>query len=127
MQEKSPYNISVNVKTAYISEQSDPDADRYVFAYTIHLKNEGDISAQLLTRHWIISDADGNEEEVHGEGVIGEQPYLQPGQQYEYTSGTILETPIGSMRGSYQMLAEDGNTFDADVPVFTLSHPNMLH
>ncbi|MEW5756257.1 MAG: Co2+/Mg2+ efflux protein ApaG [Pseudomonadota bacterium] len=127
MQGESPYNISVDVKTAYISEQSDPATDRYVFAYTIRIQNRGSLPARLLTRHWIITNANGSVQEVHGEGVVGEQPYLGPGQAFEYTSGTILDTPVGSMRGTYHMLADDGKTFDAPIPVFTLSHPHMLH
>lgn len=127
MHGESPYSISVDVKTAYISEQSDPAAERYVFAYTIRIHNRGSVSARLLTRHWIITNANGSVQEVHGEGVVGEQPYLGPGQAFEYTSGTILDTPVGSMRGTYHMLADDGQTFDAPIPVFTLSHPHMLH
>ena len=127
MSENNPYDIKVNVKTTYIPEQSDPDTDRYVFAYTITIHNEGSIAAKLLTRHWIINDANGNVQEVHGEGVVGEQPYLSPGESFQYTSGTVIETPVGSMEGSYQMLAEDGTPFDAQIPAFTLSLPNKLH
>jgi ApaG protein len=127
MSENNPYNIKINVKTTYIPEQSDPDSDRYVFAYTITIHNDGSIAAKLLTRHWIINDANGNVQEVHGEGVVGEQPYLTPGESFQYTSGTVIETPVGSMEGSYQMLAEDGTPFDAQIPAFTLSLPNKLH
>ena len=127
MSENKPYDVKVNVKTTYISEQSDPDADRYVFAYTITIHNEGTVAAKLLTRHWIINDANGNVQEVHGEGVVGEQPYLRPGESFQYTSGTVIETPVGSMHGSYQMLAEDGTPFDAQIPAFTLSLPHKLH
>ena len=102
------YGIKVDVKTAYIEEQSAPNFNRYVFSYTVTICNVGDIAAKLLTRHWIINDGNGNIQEVHGEGVVGEQPYLLPGDSYEYTSGTIIETPVGSMEGSYQMLADDG-------------------
>jgi ApaG protein len=101
--------------------------NRFVFAYTITIRNEGNQSAKLLTRHWIINDANGNVQEVHGEGVVGEQPYLKPGESFQYTSGTVIETPVGSMEGSYQMLSEDGTPFDADIPAFTLSLPNKLH
>lgn len=127
MSENNPYDVKVNVKTTYIPEQSDPDADRYVFAYTITIHNEGTVAAKLLTRHWIINDANGNTQEVHGEGVVGEQPYLNPGESFQYTSGTVIETPVGSMEGTYQMLAEDGTPFDAKIPAFTLSLPHKLH
>jgi ApaG protein len=127
MNNKSQHNILVDVHTAYIEEHSDPALDRYVFAYTINIQNLGDVAARLLTRHWIITDANGDDEEVHGNGVVGEQPYLHPGESYEYTSGTILGTPVGMMRGSYQMIAEDGQAFDAEIPAFTLSLPQSLH
>ena len=121
------YNIAVDVETSYLEEQSAPDMNRYVFAYTITIRNEGNLPAKLLTRHWIINDANGNVQEVHGEGVVGEQPYLKPGDSFQYTSGTVIETPVGSMEGSYQMLSEDGTPFDADIPAFTLSLPHKLH
>ncbi len=121
------YNTRVEVETQYIEEQSDPQKNRYVFTYTITIRNEGEIPAKLLTRHWIITNADGEVQEVRGEGVVGEQPYLKPGDGFRYTSGTVLETPVGSMQGSYQMLADDGTEFDAEVAPFTLSKPNILH
>ena len=121
------HNIEVDVETAYLEDQSSPGMNRYVFSYTITIRNEGSSPAKLLTRHWIINDANGNVQEVHGEGVVGEQPYLQPGESFQYTSGTVIETPVGSMEGSYQMLAEDGTPFNADIPAFTLSLPNKLH
>lgn len=121
------YNTQVEVQTNYISEQSDPAHNRFVFAYTVTISNEGDVPAKLLARHWIITNADGKVEEVEGEGVVGEQPYLNPGEQFQYTSGTILETPVGSMHGTYQMIADDGVEFEAEIPVFTLSVPNTLH
>ena len=127
MEINDQYNIAVDVETSYLEEQSAPDMNRYVFAYTITIRNEGSLPAKLLTRHWIINDANGNTQEVHGEGVVGEQPYLKPGESFQYTSGTVIETPVGSMEGSYQMLAEDGTPFDADIPAFTLSLPNKLH
>lgn len=123
----SRYNIAVSVATDYIEGQSDPEKDRYVFAYTIRIVNKGDISAQLLTRHWVIRDANDKVEEVRGEGVIGEQPRLAPGKEFTYTSGTIIATPVGTMGGSYQMVAEDGTRFDARIPEFTLSMPRILH
>jgi len=125
--EGKKYQISINVDTAYLAEQSDPSADRYVFAYTVTISNTGTVSAQLISRHWIITDAENVTQEVKGLGVIGEQPLLRPGESFEYTSGTAMATPVGTMRGSYQMVAEDGNKFDAEIPVFTLSMPRVLH
>ena len=127
MAKKIHYNITVAAQTFYLEEQSNPDRDRYVFAYTILIQNQGNIPAKLLSRHWIITDANGKVEEVRGEGVVGEQPYLRPGEGFQYTSGAILETAVGSMKGSYQMLADDGVTFDADIPPFVLSIPRTLH
>jgi len=127
MNELVEHKIAVKVDTAYIEEQSDPDNDRYVFAYTITIQNEGSVPAKLLTRHWIITDANGKTQEVRGEGVVGEQPHLKPRQGFQYTSGTVLETPVGSMRGSYQMVADDGERFDAPIKPFTLSVPRILH
>ena len=121
------YNIQVDVETQFIEEQSAPDYDRYVFAYSITIKNLGDVPARLLTRHWIITDANSKVQEVKGEGVVGEHPHLQPGEQFRYTSGTMIETSVGSMRGSYQMIADDGVEFDAEIEPFTLSVPRTLH
>jgi ApaG protein len=123
----STYNTRVEVETNYLADQSQPEAGRYVFSYTVTIENHGDIPAKLLTRHWYITDADGNVEEVEGEGVVGEQPYLKPGDGFRYTSGTVLETPVGSMYGSYHMLADDGTEFDTQIPAFTLSVPHTLH
>ncbi len=127
MAESKKYNISVSVNTAFIPEQSDPAADRYIFAYTITIANSGTEAAQLISRHWIITDADNVTQEVKGLGVVGEQPLLRPGESFEYTSGTAMATPVGTMRGSYQMVAEDGNKFEAEIPPFTLSMPRVLH
>ena len=127
MNEPSPYNTTVSVVRQNIPEQSDPENEKYVFAYTITIKNEGSIPAKLLTRHWIITNADGKTQEVQGEGVVGEQPHLQPGEGFKYTSGTMLETPVGSMHGTYHMLADDGQEFDCPIKPFTLSVPNKLH
>lgn len=121
------HNIEVTVRTVYVPAQSAPENNRYVFAYTITITNAGDIAARLLTRHWVITDSNQKTQEVRGEGVVGEQPYLVPGMSFEYTSGTILETPVGVMRGSYQMEADDGTRFRADIPSFTLSVPRTLH
>jgi len=125
--EGKKYHISVSVNTAYLADQSDPSSDRYVFAYTITIANTGTVAAQLISRHWIITDAENVTQEVKGLGVVGEQPLLQPGESFEYTSGTAMATPVGTMHGSYQMVAEDGNKFDAEIPVFTLSMPRVLH
>ncbi|MBS0357442.1 MAG: Co2+/Mg2+ efflux protein ApaG [Proteobacteria bacterium] len=119
--------IEVTAVSRFIEEQSDLEADRYVFAYHITIRNVGRITAQLVSRHWIIADAEGTVQEVQGAGVIGQQPVLQPGQSFEYTSGCTIATPVGTMKGSYQMVAEDGTPFDADIPEFTLAMPRTLH
>jgi len=121
------YDIHVQVEPEYIEEQSSPDEDRYLFAYNITIENNGTIPARLLTRFWRITDANNRVQEVHGEGVVGQKPYLRPGESFAYTSSAIIETPVGCMHGSYQMLADDGIAFDADIPAFTLSIPNALH
>ncbi len=121
------YRIDVKVKTAYVDSQSDPKTDRYVFAYTVTIHNLGSASARLLARHWIITDARNQVQEVKGDGVVGEQPYLPPGGTFEYTSGTVIPTPVGMMGGSYIMQADDGTEFKAEIPVFTLSTPRTLH
>lgn len=121
------HEITVTTRTTYIAEQSDPENGRYVFAYTITLKNTGSVAAQLISRHWIITDANNQVQEVRGLGVVGEQPLLRSGESFEYTSGTAIATPVGTMRGSYQMVAEDGLQFDAPIPQFTLSMPRVLH
>ena len=121
------HQIQIDVRTVYLPGQSAPDEDRYVFAYTVTITNSGLVPARLVTRHWIITDANEQTREVHGEGVVGEQPYLLPGSSFQYTSGTILETPVGTMKGSYQMIADDGTQFDAEIPSFTLSIPRTLH
>jgi len=125
--DKQMYNIQVDVQTQYIPEQSDPEQDRYVFSYTITIRNEGSVPAKLLTRHWIITNANGKTQEVRGDGVVGEQPHLKPGDGFRYTSGTVLETPVGSMQGSYQMLADDGVKFEAEIAPFSLSMPHTIH
>ncbi|HJV82429.1 Co2+/Mg2+ efflux protein ApaG [Noviherbaspirillum sp.] len=121
------YEFTVVVKTQYLAEQSDPDRSNYVFAYTITVKNTGDVAAQLISRHWIIVDGNNRIEEVRGLGVVGHQPLLQPGEQFEYTSGTALATPQGSMVGTYFCVAEDGEQFEAKIPEFILSLPRTLH
>ena len=127
MNETQPYDIQVHVKTTYLAHESDPRSDRYVFAYTITVENHGSLAAKLLTRHWIITDSDSRRQEVHGTGVVGEQPYLKPGDGFQYTSATMIDTPVGSMQGSYQMRAEDGAIFDAEIPPFSLSDVQTLH
>lgn len=121
------YNIHVSVRSSYLDEQSDPDDNRYVFAYTVTIANEGDVPAKLVSRHWVITDSDNRIQEVRGEGVVGEQPRLSPGERFEYTSGTVIGTPVGTMSGSYRMVADDGTSFDAEIPRFTLSIPRTLH
>jgi ApaG protein len=121
------YQITIGVNTSYVAEQSQPEQNRYVFAYTITIRNSGCTAAQLLSRHWIITDATGHVQEVRGDGVVGEQPRLEPGESYRYTSGAVLETPVGTMTGSYHMIADDGVGFEAPIPMFRLSVPHMLH
>jgi len=121
------HQIKIDVETVYLEDQSEPGEQRFVFAYTITLRNSGKVPARLLTRHWVITDANGRIQEVRGEGVVGEQPHLKPGQGFRYSSGAVLETPVGSMHGSYQMLADDGAHFDAPIPAFRLAKPGMLH
>jgi ApaG protein len=125
--EGNKYDITIKVRTAFIPEQSDPASDRYVFAYTVTIENTGTVAAQLISRHWVITDADSKVQEVRGLGVVGEQPFLRPGESFEYTSGTSMGTPVGAMRGTYQMVAEDGQKFDAEINEFALSMPRVLH
>lgn len=121
------HKIRVDVSTSYVDDQSKPDESRYVFSYTITIHNEGTQPAKLLTRHWVITDANGKVQEVRGEGVVGEQPHLQPGQGFRYSSGAVIETPVGAMQGSYQMMADDGARFDAQIAPFRLAKPGLLH
>jgi len=127
MADKPVYAVDVAAATQYLAEQSDEAAGRYVFAYTITLRNTGSVAAQLISRHWIITDAQGLVQEVRGLGVVGAQPLLEPGQSFEYTSGTAIATAVGTMKGAYQMVAADGTRFDAPIPEFTLSVPRVLH
>lgn len=124
---ESEYKISVEVTPTYIEEQSKPDLGHYVFTYTVTIINDGSLPARLLTRHWLITDAMGNTQEVKGDGVVGEQPHLKPGEGFQYTSGTMMKTASGSMSGSYQMIADDGYHFDADIPEFFLLTPSTIH
>lgn len=121
------HDIDVSVDTSFIEAQSDEDESRFVFAYTVTIHNSGHVPAKLVTRHWLITDSNGKIQEVRGEGVVGEQPYLRPGEAFQYTSGTMLETPVGTMQGSYQMVADDGTEFDAPITAFTLAAPRVLH
>lgn len=120
-------DIRIQVATTYVDEQSEPDAGRYVFAYTITIRNDGEIAAKLISRHWVITDANGKVQEVSGDGVVGEQPYLEPGERFRYSSGAVLETPVGAMQGLYRMVAADGMSFDAPIAPFTLAVPGLLH
>jgi ApaG protein len=125
--EPEPYAMEVETEARFVPDQSKPEANRYVFAYEITLRNLGVMPARLQTRHWIITDANGKVEEVRGEGVVGEQPRLQPGETYSYTSGAMLETQVGTMRGTYLFHADDGTDFEAPIPEFVLSVPRTLH
>jgi ApaG protein len=127
MAHKNHYECTVKVEATYIPEQSDVAQNRYAFSYHVTITNTGNISAQLISRHWLIVEADGQQQEVRGLGVVGEQPLLAPKQSYEYTSGTVINTPMGKMHGSYQMVAEDGTRFEAMIPVFLLNMPRTLH
>ena len=127
MNQPEQNKIEVDVETRYIEDQSNPEQNFYVFAYTITIQNKGNQGAQLLTRHWVITDSNQKVQEVRGDGVVGEQPLLKPGEQFVYTSGTMLETAVGTMKGSYQMRADDGSHFDATIDEFVLSTPRVLH
>lgn len=127
MADSRKYAVQVDVTTQYLADQSDAAANRFVFAYTINITNAGTVPAQLISRHWLITNADGEVQEVRGLGVVGHQPLLQPGEHFEYTSGCALATPVGTMKGSYQMTAEDGTQFEAPINEFVLSMPRVLH
>ena len=127
MVESKRYEVTVEPVARFLADQSDPAQNKYVFTYTITITNTGDVAAQLLGRHWIITDADHEVQEVKGLGVVGQQPLLQPGESFEYTSGASIPTNVGTMHGTYQMLAADGKAFDAPIPLFTLSVPRTLH
>lgn len=127
MAQSKRYGITVLPKASYLADQSDPAKDHYVFSYTITITNTGEVAAQILSRHWIITDAEHRVQEVKGLGVVGQQPLLQPGESFEYTSGASIPTPVGTMHGTYEMRAEDGHAFDATIPPFTLSVPRTLH
>jgi ApaG protein len=127
MADDKRYEITVVTTSAYLADQSDPAKNQYVFAYTISLTNTGNVTAQLISRHWYITDGEHRVQEVKGLGVIGQQPVLKPGESFEYTSGASIPTPVGTMRGAYQMVGEDGKTFEAPIPLFTLSVPRTLH
>ena len=127
MESAKKYAVSVSTETRYVADQSNEAKERFVFTYTVTIHNSGSIPAQLISRHWVITDARNQVQEVRGLGVVGAQPLLKPGENFEYTSGTALATPVGTMRGSYQMVAEDGTQFDAAIPEFTLSVPRVLH
>jgi ApaG protein len=124
---RSVHTFEIAVETLYLPEQSEPEGERYVFAYTVTIRNTGRVPAKLLNRHWIITDANGKVQEVQGEGVVGEQPHIGPGEAHRYSSGAVIETPVGTMEGSYGMLADDGFSFRASIPVFRLAVPGVLH
>ena len=121
------FDIRIQVVTDYIDDQSEPESDRYVFAYTITIANNGEVPARLISRHWVITDANGKVQEVTGDGVVGEQPHLNPGEEFRYSSGAVLETPVGAMQGLYRMEADNGVNFDAPIAPFTLAVPGVLH
>jgi ApaG protein len=123
----SNHKIRVVVDTSYLEEQSNPKDHRYVFSYTITIRNEGSVAARVMARHWVITDSNGKVQEVRGEGVVGEKPHLKPGQGFRYSSGAVLETPVGVMQGEYQMVTDDGEEFDAPVAAFRLAMPGLLH
>ena len=127
MDDSSSHVIDIEVRTRYLDDQSAPADNRYVFTYTIRLRNRSHEPVQLISRHWVITDSNGKVEEVRGDGVVGEQPWLRPGEDFEYTSGAILETMVGTMRGAYQWMSNDGTRFEARIPQFTLSIPRTLH
>lgn len=121
------YQVDVSVTTRFLAEQSQPEHDRFAFAYNITVRNNGSLPARLLSRHWIITDGDGHVEEVRGEGVVGQQPLIDAGTSHSYSSGTVMTTKVGTMQGTYQMLAEDGTRFDAVIKPFRLAVPGALH
>ena len=127
MAESKKYQIAASAFPQYIADQSDPASERYIFAYTITIENTGTVTAQLISRHWVITDGNSRVQDVRGLGVVGQQPLLKPGETFEYTSGCQLDTPVGTMRGTYQMTAEDGTQFEAVIAEFTLSIPRVLH
>lgn len=125
--DEEQHDIRIKVATSYVDDQSEPDADRYVFAYTITITNGGNVPATLRSRHWVITDANGKVQEVNGDGVVGEQPHLNPGERFRYSSGAVLETPVGAMQGLYRMESDTGASFDAPIAAFTLAVPGLLH
>jgi ApaG protein len=127
MEENDPHGIIIQTRVNYLPDQSDESGNRFVFSYTIHITNLGTTAAKLISRHWVITDAYNHVQEVRGQGVVGEQPVIKPGQSFEYTSGTALTSQVGTMSGSYQMQAEDGATFEVEIPQFVLSVPRILH
>jgi ApaG protein len=127
MENLTHYRIQISVRVKYLSEQSDEAENRFVFAYTINVANEGDQSVKLIARHWVITDANQHVQAVNGKGVVGEQPVINPGQSFEYTSGTVLATQVGTMSGSYQMSLNDGTEFTVPIQQFVLSVPRVLH
>ena len=127
MENQKPQHIHIEVDSEFVPDQSDKSQQRFVFAYHVTIKNDGKVPAQLLSRHWVITDGNERVQEVRGEGVIGEQPTIRPGERFEYTSGAVLETPVGSMHGTYEMVDDSGEMFRARIPIFTLASPNAIN
>ena len=124
---KDNNEISISIDTTYLHQESDPENNKFYFFYTVSIVNKGNIGAKLLSRHWVIEDANGKVQDVKGEGVVGDQPYINPGDEYQYTSGTVLETSLGTMKGSYQMINDSESYFDAEIPEFILTIPRVIH
>lgn len=124
---RADHHLDIKIETIYLEAQSDPESQRYVFGYAVTLRNEGRVPLKLMTRHWVITDSNGKVQEVRGAGVVGEQPHLEPGQGFRYSSGAVIETPVGTMHGSYQMRGDDGFQFDAPIPAFRLAMPGVVH
>lgn len=127
MGHSSPNPISIQVETRYIEQQSEPESDQFVFAYSIQIRNLGSKTVQLLSRYWLVRHGNGKIEEVQGDGVVGEQPHIEPGHDFRYASGSIIETEVGTMEGYYEMIAEDGTAFRVEIPRFTLAIPRTVH
>lgn len=123
----SRYLVAVSVTTRFLPEQSQPEQNRFAFSYTVTIRNEGELPAKLVSRHWVITDGDGHVQEVRGAGVVGQQPLIEPGASHVYSSGTVMATRVGTMQGSYHMVAEDGKRFDAEIAPFRLAVPGALH
>ena len=120
-------NISISIETVYLQQDSEPENNKFFFLYTISIRNKGSVGAKFLSRHWVIEDSNGKKQDVRGEGVVGEQPYIVPGDEFQYTSGAMIETSLGTMKGTYQMIDDNNRYFDAPIPEFVLSIPRVIH